>query len=49
MKYKDIESGKVKKTKKRLVELNDCLRKSIANAKLVTEALMKYEEKFDYL
>ena len=49
MKYKDIESGKVKKTKKRLAELNDCLRKSISNAKLVCEALMKYEEKFDYL
>ena len=49
MKYKDIESGRVKKTKKRLAELNDCLRKSITNAKLVCEALMKYEEKFDYL
>ena len=49
LKYKDIELGKVKKTKKRLAELNDCLRKSIANGKLVTEALMKYEEKFDYL
>ena len=49
LKYKDIESGKVKKTKKRLAELNDCLRQSITNAKAVTEALMKYEEKFDYL
>ena len=45
----DIETGRVKKTKKRILELNQLLRDSIENARAVTTALNKYEDKFEYL
>ena len=49
-KFADIESGKVKKTKKRINELNSLLRTSIENAREVTTALSSNEEnKYEYL
>ena len=49
-KFADLESGKVKKTKKRINELNSLLRTSIENAREVTTALSSNEEnKFEYL
>ena len=45
----DLEAGKVKKTKKRINELNTLLRDSIENATAVAKTLTASEEKFDYL
>jgi hypothetical protein len=44
-----MSSGKIKPTKKLKQECNDLCKKSIENAKYVTETIYKSDDKFDYV